>query len=495
MRSLNFAKPSPRLGSPSAGSSAPVRRCLLDLYEQIADHDPCVNALVELVTVQPALIDTVSDSAAAEMRLQAALREDLASDSPIRVGMWVRAIVQLLELGGKEDEAEQLFREALTHAGRLRSEDLLEISEHFARHLERRERETEANEIRCRGRVAALRARGKGPSSLESLRGIAFELFKAGDYSAAEAIYRHLLSHDFEPTGSGVHLARCLLTAGGRHSEAEAQARLALAQRQGAETYQVARALYLVALINTLTGRDAAEHLIELAPLLRNPAAQVGFTVTQMLAALQSQLTEASFVFFTRLSVLLNGQSLGNAMDTPVREAARRAAQDPQGGDPDLLSPAQQRAASRSLTQGIAHRESGRLEESRHVLETLAEQERRRGRSRFQEHCCAMSQLGRTLRLMVGRAPEARDLHWRVLAMRAQVCGRQHQFTINSANILAETLRILNEEALAVAVECWAQDPDNASAAIDEHLRRSMGEIGDSIGEFIQDYLNRGAGR
>lgn len=477
--------------APSTGPRPKATRNFLDLFDQIADCEACVDALARLIAVEPAIIDRVSDVATAEESFFFALRADLASNSPMRVGMWASAIEQLLALDNRQEEAEQLFREALANVSRLRSEDVLEVGERYARHLEGRARGAEANAIRHRVRVAALLAHGKVASSLASLRGIAFELLKSGEFSEAEAIYRHLLSHDFEPTGSGVHLTRCLLTVGGRDSEAEAQARLAWEQRGTAEPYQAGRALYLMALIDTLAGRDAAEHLTELGAVLKNSGARVGFTVEPMLEALRPRMTEDSFAFFKGMSEIMAGRCLENPTQIDVLNESGPSTQDQQSDD--STSRSRDRHYSRSLARGMALREAGDLEQSTQILRDLVEQESEHGRSRFYERCCAMSQLGRTLRLIAERAIEARDLHWRVLALRAQVCGRDHEYTINSAHILAQTLRILNDEMMASAVERWASGHANAPAVVDEHLRRTMDDTSISIERYIQDYLHRQA--
>lgn len=113
-----------------------------------------------------------------------------------------------------------------------------------------------------------------------------------------------------------------------------------------------------------------------------------------------------------------------------------------------------------TLDHATQLRETGHFEESRAMLERLVAQAIHRSGRKAYDSQCAMSQLGRTLRVM-GRAEEASALHWEVLAIRLDAYGRGNTFTTNSAAILSETLRdCLHDEYTAASVESWFAQPE-----------------------------------
>jgi hypothetical protein len=147
-------------------------------------------------------------------------------------------------------------------------------------------------------------------------------------------------------------------------------------------------------------------------------------------------------------------------------------------------------------------RETGHFEKSRAMLERLvARAIRRHGRKAYDSQC-AMSQLGRTLRVM-GRAEEASALHWEVLAIRLDVYGRRGMFTINSAGILSETLRnFLHDDYMAAAVESWFAEPEATDEAIQvekpltagdlqQLIRERESSVGQNVARLVDEYLQR----
>jgi hypothetical protein len=147
-------------------------------------------------------------------------------------------------------------------------------------------------------------------------------------------------------------------------------------------------------------------------------------------------------------------------------------------------------------------RETGHFEKSRAMLERLMAQAIRRHGRKAYESQCAMSQLGRTLRVM-GRAEEASTLHWEVLAIRLDVYGRRGMFTINSAGILSETLRnFLHDDFMAAAVESWSAEPEAPDEAIQtekpltagdlqQFIRARESTVGRNVARLVDEYLQR----
>jgi len=154
------------------------------------------------------------------------------------------------------------------------------------------------------------------------------------------------------------------------------------------------------------------------------------------------------------------------------------------------------------LDNAIRDREAGRLEESRAILENLVAQNIHRFGRKSYESQCAMSQLGRTLRAM-GRAEEAGALHWEVLAIRTEAYGRRGQYTVNSAGILADTLRnYLHDKFMAAAVEGWSAESEQAvepfprgkPLTVDElqqAVRQRESAATQMVAGLIDEYLQR----
>lgn len=96
---------------------------------------------------------------------------------------------------------------------------------------------------------------------------------------------------------------------------------------------------------------------------------------------------------------------------------------------------------------GIQHREAGNLEESRRLLQAVVDSRTKSGGLGGFPTQLAMSQLGRTLRLL-GRIAQARHMHSVVLCVRLELYGAGHAYTQRSAGILCDTLRMTQDQSL-----------------------------------------------
>jgi hypothetical protein len=158
-------------------------------------------------------------------------------------------------------------------------------------------------------------------------------------------------------------------------------------------------------------------------------------------------------------------------------------------------------AVEPDLDLAIQRREAGDLEGSLGMLRALvAARMRRQGRKGFDTQC-ALSQQGRTLRAM-GRAAEASDLHWEVLAIRFELYGRFSGFTRNSAGILADTLGMLNDPEMAAAIRLWLRPPDSPSstdlmaimrvdARMNDALATRQAYVTRQVAKLVRGYLGR----
>lgn len=124
------------------------------------------------------------------------------------------------------------------------------------------------------------------------------------------------------------------------------------------------------------------------------------------------------------------------------------------------------------IDRAINLREAGELGKSLGSLQHIVKTCRLRWGRRAYPSQCALSQLGRTLRAM-GRCTEASDLHWEVLAIRETQYGHVAMYTQNSASILVDTLRMLNDQKMAAAVELWRNKPDIPADGESEHAAES----------------------
>lgn len=124
-----------------------------------------------------------------------------------------------------------------------------------------------------------------------------------------------------------------------------------------------------------------------------------------------------------------------------------------------------------SFDEAARLRESGNLIRSKELLERVVEERlRAKGENHYLTHV-AISQLGRTLRALK-EFDRAEELHRKVLVLCQRLLGPNHEYTINSMRILADTLsasgqiveaaQILADAAAAeVTLKPEHQDPDN----------------------------------
>ncbi|MGD0767580.1 MAG: tetratricopeptide repeat protein [Tepidisphaeraceae bacterium] len=297
--------------APQHAASSPSA-CVLDLWDQGMDrHDSCAAALARLIVAQPERVVAFADPAVAESCLRAELKQDLATAKPSNVPFWLSAIAQFLDWQGRAGEAVELYRQTLDVLKTARGPDHAEtcvVANELGRLLRRLGREREACLIGHELRVGPLLTR-TDQGSLSALRDAAYEAFSAGCFAEAQAICRHLLVRNFDPVSTHCHLARALL-AQGRDADAAAEVNVAWQCRPGAESYVIARVLFLQALLATLAAQDAQTPLTMLKELLQqNPRATHSWLMKPVLDLLQPRLTPQSHEFFTRLAGEMSGSS------------------------------------------------------------------------------------------------------------------------------------------------------------------------------------------
>jgi tetratricopeptide (TPR) repeat protein len=293
----------------SAGIVSPPApaRCILDLWELgIEQHEETVEALVQLVVARPELISTITDAASAEVHLRAAFQPQLAGRNPTQVCQSTLALAGLLELTGRASEAEAVFIKALHFLKTVRGLDAAETLRAARALDELLVKQGKAATTAQSLRAAALLARSDA-DSLHTSRDTAFEAFQSGRYAEAEAVYRHMLRHNFELANTHCHMTRLLLAVG-REPEAIEHARLAWENRDSTSQYIVARILYLKALLAVLGGTDASPILTHLKQTMHNPDATLEWLVDPVLERLRPRLTEITFAFFKELSDALRGR-------------------------------------------------------------------------------------------------------------------------------------------------------------------------------------------
>jgi hypothetical protein len=105
--------------------------------------------------------------------------------------------------------------------------------------------------------------------------------------------------------------------------------------------------------------------------------------------------------------------------------------------------------------RGVELRESGRLAESKEILNNVYTSRLQLQGPEHPHTVCVRSQLGRTLREM-GDFEAACELHVQDLEIRRRLLGRQHEWTKNSMRILAGTLEKMGRGDAAASLRIQA---------------------------------------
>jgi tetratricopeptide (TPR) repeat protein len=285
--------------------------CLLDVWEQRIRDDPiCARVLANLLISQPDLVHRIDSLQA----LRQCIGELLAAETPDADGptidmlLWPLALAQLHFISGRPIEAESYQQRAMDsiRSSRLGPDALCELADQLEHFLGGAGHEGLAGGVRRRLQIEILLAEDD-ENSLVTLREAAFESFLAADYADAERIYRHLLAHNFEPSGTYVHLAR-IMALTGREEEAAGAVEMAWQSRDEATPYIIARIHFLRALLATLAGADASAHLAAVTRMMDKPACHYSWTILPLLDLLRPRLGRESHALFTRVANALSQQ-------------------------------------------------------------------------------------------------------------------------------------------------------------------------------------------
>lgn len=155
----------------------------------------------------------------------------------------------------------------------------------------------------------------------------------------------------------------------------------------------------------------------------------------------------------------------------PHGQRIEKVGREPLWGGPDSAKECTEDDLVPLFEEGVRLRESGELTRSRDLLERVLELRLDRLGEEHNLTHVAMSQLGRTI-LALGEIERAEQLHRRVLERRRRILGQYHNWTINSMRILAATLAAANQyqeaqqlradaDAFGVMQTRECQDPDN----------------------------------
>ena len=135
---------------------------------------------------------------------------------------------------------------------------------------------------------------------LEALR-----LYRARDYSGAEALLRGLVEERYEVASNRCHLARVLILMD-RDEEARLEVNLALDDLEGAYSYVLPRILFFQWTFAILDGADDTSVAQLMRDALRDPAASSEWTIQPMLDYLRPRLGESNFKFLEALAKALS---------------------------------------------------------------------------------------------------------------------------------------------------------------------------------------------
>jgi tetratricopeptide (TPR) repeat protein len=217
----------------------------------------------------------------------------------------VNNLAMLLYRKGDYAGAQPLFERALEVRERVlgpEHPDTLASLGNLANLLERTGCANEASQLRLR-RVELLAAKPDIPQL--TLRELALDCLKLGEYVKANELLNRLLQTGFEVLSTRLHLARiCLLT--NNIADAKQHVAEALAYRTKATPYVIARILWMQVLIALLDNADATYILGQLKSVLQSDGVHMEWTMQPVLDHLQSRLSAADHALLTALVAALS---------------------------------------------------------------------------------------------------------------------------------------------------------------------------------------------
>lgn len=220
------------------------------------------------------------------------------------------ALGRLLRFQNRIEEAERWLRRALALHERCAGADdptTMAIAHELVGLLAATKRGEESTRLHNMIRARRL-ARHHDHSSLWDIRQVALEMFVAGQYAEAEAIYRQLLTQRFAPASTHCHLARLFLMTG-REPEARLEVDAAWKLRDETPVYAVARTQFLRLLMCLLTDRDWKPYVLEFRDLFAKPDMHMVWTMQPVLDHLRNRLGEEMHAMLTALLAAIGSES------------------------------------------------------------------------------------------------------------------------------------------------------------------------------------------
>ena len=286
--------------------------CILDAWDQCAhDNEICACAIAMLLLSQAGLVGQLNSLEAVEQCLQRKLQDiDQGAAGVGERRIWLLALAQIMTRTGRPAEADACYQRAI-EAVATSSFDADEISlmaDGVADLLEEAGQETAAVIVRRRLRAHVLIAAGDNDTLLE-LRELAFAAYQTAQYADAERIYRHLVSRNFETSGTHCHLARVLL-AMGRDAEASGAVEAAWRMHADSPPFVIVRIHYLRGAVGH-PGRPGRRGSSGRAPAsaLETPESHYSWLLRPLLDALTPRMAPESCEFFIQLADTLSDRT------------------------------------------------------------------------------------------------------------------------------------------------------------------------------------------
>ena len=281
---------------------APTPASVLELWERGLDRsESCAHAVASVLVQCPHAINNLRDLDAAEQCLRQAIESKSAQRGAPLIACW-GGLGRILELKNQKDAAERCYRQALElqkNAPDAKPEAASQIVFHLIQLLETSGRQAEAKLLRNRLRADSL-SNKEDDTSLSQLRATALDMFLAGQYAEAEAVYRHLVEKRFELGSTHCHLARALLMMD-RDAEAGREVEQAWAAHVPTPDYLHVRIQFLRALFRMLAGEEWKDCLVGFRDALAKPGAHADWTMQPVLDHLQPRLGSEQFELLTAM--------------------------------------------------------------------------------------------------------------------------------------------------------------------------------------------------
>ncbi len=231
-------------------------------------------------------------------------------------------LAALLESKGDYAAAEPLFRRALeAREGVLGPEppDTLNTLRNLADMLANAGRPDESSALRKE--YIARMAKKEVSASPLTLRQLALECYRDGDYSRAEQLLRRVLEGHFEVPSTHCLLARVLLLMD-RDNEAYSEVDKACGNQADWQPYTGQRVYFLQAVFALLNGTSPAEALQSLKKELMRPNAMQEWDLKLLLDHLKPRLMPEAHELLEALSAAMNDRAAMNHLETlPAWEA------------------------------------------------------------------------------------------------------------------------------------------------------------------------------